>query len=423
MGKNEHTDFDKRLKESFAGFKQSPDPALWSRIEKRLQRHKRIVLFARFAAAASLLLLLGLTGWLVFQTSNTHEMHAPVLTHEVEKKIPEAKNLKVPEKLVPETKPVRGLLQENKSKQAQTTEPEKVSPVLPALKEPVLADINEPEPAPEIIPPAQTVKLPIPDLTEIPAQAEPILTEQSLYDIKNIGFFPDTEDFLLPKTEEKKWQLALSYGTIHGQSVSDHADTYETTTANFAYDLFSSKLIQETSMFASVESTTHAQPITLGFKLSRTFFGVWGLETGLLFTRLKTTSKTNIVNGEYAEYGSELFYVGIPASISLNMIRGRRFGMYISQGLMIEKGVKNRYYSNYYAFDVLKKTEEESYVADGIQISSLTALGFEFRLSNLISIYAQPGLQVFFLNKTQPYSIRSSSAIWPSLQTGLKIQI
>jgi hypothetical protein len=422
---NGHTGFEKGLQESFGDFMQTPDPAVWAGIEAGLQRRRRIVLFARLAAAASLLLLFSITGWLVFRTSDPAYMHPPIVSHQTEPGVSEKEALEVPETILTEADQIIEPVPERKKELAQTIEPAKAQPVLPQVREaePVLADISEPEPTPEIPLADYTGDLTILDPTEIAIQTEPVIAEQKLPTLEEVERLLATDEFIPEKPEEKKWQLALGYGTLQGQGITDPSQTYENADANFSQDPFSSKFSNETSRFSSVENTSHSQPITLGFMVNRNFSGSWGIETGLLLTRLKTLSNTNIVNDEYSVYGSELIYLGIPVSIRLNMIQGRRFGMYISQGAVLEKGVRTRYYSNLYAFDALKSTEEETYVAEGVQISSLTAVGFEFRLSDLISIYAQPGLQVFFLNQTQPYNIRSSSAIWPSLQTGLKFQL
>ena len=432
---NGHTSFEKGFAERFGQFGQTPDPAVWPRIEAGLQRRKRVILFYRLAAAASFLLLFSLAGWLVFHSQHPDAMQPPTVVHETEQKIPEKEAMEVPDSKVAET--IKEQLAESPDKLAQTFETEKVSPMPAEDKEPgvvsaplqeispAIAAITVPDPLAEIISAEEREELPLLDPTasiEIPDATTPVLAEEKLPDLKETDLVLQTNDFFTEKPVEGKWQLALGYGTIQGQAVSDQSVAYEATTANFRQDPFSSKLSTETMGFSSIEDTRHSQPLSLGILVNRNLNSSLDLETGLLFTRLKTTSTTSVSNNEFTEYGSELFYVGIPVSIRLNMIQGRRFGMYISQGAVLEKGVRTRYYVSYFAFDVLQHSEDKTYVAEGVQISSLTALGFEFRLTDLLSIYAQPGLQVFFLNQTQPYNIRSSSAIWPSFQTGLKFR-
>ncbi|HHN47861.1 MAG TPA: hypothetical protein ENN08_02835 [Bacteroidales bacterium] len=431
-----HTGFEERFKESFGDFRQAPDPALWLRIEAGLDRRRKVILFYRLAAAASLLLLFSIAGWFVFRSQHPGAMQPPTVVHEAEQKIPEKEILEVPDRKLAET--LKDQIAESPHEPSKPFEPETISQMPAEEKEsdvvsphvheisPPIDAITRPDPLAENITPEEKEELPLLDPTatiETPDATKPVLVEEKLPDLKEIDLVLQTDDFLPEKPVEGKWQLALGYGTIQGQAVNDQSVAYEATTANFRQDPFSSKLSTETSKHTSIEDTRHTQPLTFGILVNRNLSSSLDIETGLLFTRLKTTSKTSVFNNEFTEYGSELLYVGIPVSIRLNMIRGRRFGMYISQGAVLEKGIRNRYYVSHYAFEVLQHSEDQTYVAEGVQISSLTALGFEFRISNLLSIYAQPGLQVFFLNQTQPYNIRSSSAIWPSFQTGLKFRL
>jgi len=428
-----HTGFEEGFRESFGDFRQMPDPAVWSRIEAGLRRRRKVILFYRLAAAASLALLFSIAGWLVFHSYQPDAPPPAIVSQEPLQEFPETKAPELPDEDI--LKPFEDYIQESKDRLAQTIEEQKEKPAAvieietepvhikdhePGLQSPI---ITEPAPIAEIISPLETEEIPgieTPGIAEIIAEDTQQIAEKELPDITDPALLLQTGDFLPEKPQERKWQLALGYGTIQGQALSDPKEAYESTSANFRQDRFSSKLSAETGQFSSVENTSHSQPLTIGFLVNRNFSDSWGIETGLMMTRLKTFSTTSITNDTYAEYGSELFYLGVPVSIRLNMIRGRRLGMYLSQGAVLEKGIRTRYYSNYYVFDVLQNSEDKVYVAEGVQISSLTALGFEFRLTDLLSIYAQPGLQIFFLNQTQPYNIRSSSAIWPSFQTGLK---
>ena len=414
--KNTHNSFEKGLREAFHGFSRQPDPALWGRIDAALQRRKRIVLFARLSAAASLLLLFSIGAWFVFHQTETDTASHPLAVLEAHDTIPERISADDPDILKESVPEIRTELAEASPKRIKETishKPEQAETPKASPGE-IVAETTLADPVEEIIPSTHL---------ELPAETEPALAEQPRPVIIESDPLYQLEDFLPEKAEEKKWQLALGYGTIQGQAVSDASESYKQQTANFGADPFSSKISRETSQFSSIENTVHAQPITLGLIINRNFSGVWGIETGILFTRLKTISTTSTVNDEYTKYGSEILYLGLPASVRLNMIRGKRLGMYISQGAVIEKGVRTRHYSRHYIFNEPLHLHSETYMADGVQISSLTAIGFEFRLSGLLSLYAQPGLQVFFLNQTQPYNIRSSSAIWPSLQTGLKFQL
>jgi len=418
---DENNGFESGLRESFNDFSVMPGPAVWNRIEASLQRKKRLVLYARVAVAASLLLVFSVSGWLIFRTQDTDIIQqAPALAEQEIKKVKETDTGSPTHR---ETIAEAASQIEQALAQAKTLVNEPVSVF--ALPEPAIqADLKAGEgvkSGTELAAEAETLLAPVHEA--MAEETKPELARQNLPTPEEIQRLLHPEEFLQEETIKGNWQLALGYGTIRGQAVSDPSMAYDNTMANFGQDPYSSKISRETSNFSKLEETTHSQPITFGLLLTRNFSETWGIETGLLYTMLKTTSNTNIVNNEYTRYTSELVYLGIPVSIRLNMIKGRRLGMYLSQGAVLEKGVRVRYSSNIYTTEVLKSREEGIYMAEGVQVSSLTAIGFDLKLSKQLSLYAQPGLQVFFLNKTQPFNIRSSSAIWPSLQTGLKFQL
>ncbi len=438
---SEHTGFEKSFREVFGDFHQSPDPAVWSRIDNALQRRKKLVIFYRVSIAASLFILISTGGWWIFRNYWHQPAQEFIASHESGQVPVYSKSQTVADDRI------YNQLSDKTGKLAQTDT--SVSSAFKPLKSPEnsVSKLTETSKTAEIViqhyqdeSVAQSIAGKIPSPEEVLSEPSMPLTDAKLAEhteivinqesdmIGNLVMDPLEMEYLNPapedsptKSQSGKWQLALGYGTLQGHDASEPSDAFNSANADFSHDRFSSKLVTETSKFSDIENTTHSRPFTFGVTVHRSFSGIWGIETGLLLTRLKTNSKTGLINNEFTEYGSELYYIGLPLSVRLNMIHSRRFGMYLSQGAILEKGIRTRYYMHHYAFDMLKNSENESYMADGVQISSLTALGFEYHLTGLLSIYAQPGLQIFFLNKTQPFNIRSSNAIWPSLQTGIKV--
>lgn len=438
--KKGHTGFEQGMRESFKDFTHSPDPAVWSGVKAGLQRRKKVILFYRLAFAASLLLLFGIGGLLLFQISNPgSENLTPRYSQESVPDKSETSDTATPPEASVAATPFETFLAATPSEtstapegiyakadkaviaQIQQISPEADLSATGEKTDPGFVAHSDPYQVVETLIQEPEAELLIPDHTANTKQAEIAAAGQKDQKIIDLSVLLPADDLLPERSKSGNWQLALGYGTIQGQASSDPSSAYKGSSADFVNDPYSSKLSSETSRFTGIENTTHSQPVSLGVIVNRSFSDSWGLETGLLLTRLKTKSITSVVNNEFVEYENELYYVGVPFSVRLNMIRGSRFGMYISQGAVIEKGVKNRFYTRQFAFDVLKNAEQESYMAEGVQISSLTALGFEYRINKMFSLYAQPGLQIFFLNRTQPYNIRSSSAIWPSLQTGIKV--
>lgn len=425
MGKEiKNTSFENGIKESFCDFSHPPVPAVWSRIEANLHRRRKIVLFSRLAAAATFLLLFGISGWMFYHNSSPNSTPLTITESKSQPNIPERI-----QPVVTETNQETVVIESGTEKPTMITHPlspktEKTGTTKLIIESDSLAEELDVEIA--LSEPVSSEETEAPMLEDIKTESENSeigAAEQNLEALKEFDLLLQKDDFLAEKPMEKNWQLGLSYGTIGGNAEGDPATTYESTSADFTQDLFSTELAAETKRFEDLENTTHSHPITIGFLVNRALSGKWGLETGLLFTKLKTSASTNPVNNSYTEYISEMLYVGIPLSVRFTIVDGRKFGMYASQGLVLEKGVKTRYNSYTYLSDELTDSQTSSYTAQGVQLSSLTALGVEYKLSNLLSIYLQPGFQVFFLNETQPFNIRSSSPFWPSVQTGLRFKL
>ncbi len=234
---------------------------------------------------------------------------------------------------------------------------------------------------------------------------------------------PNQEAFNLKQNEEKSWQIAAALSTIQGLSGSKMDYLFSSQKALFDANAYTNNLSLETGNFANIENTTHAQPLTLGINFSRKLSKHWAVESGLLFTRLGSSSKTYLDNERHTIYKNQLIYLGLPASVRYNLLNKKRFEIYLVQGIVLEKGLSADYETRRYRNDRLYDFVSGSFDVSGVQISSLTSAGVGLKFSQHISIYIQPGMQVFFLNKTQPYNIRSSQSAWPALQTGLRVQL
>ncbi len=423
MGKEqEYTNFESGLQDSFREFEYAPAPAIWSRVEAGLHRRRKIVLFTTLAAAATLLLLFGISGWMFYRNMMIDLSPAIVSKQEI-KPAPEQKTIAdqlstTPAKTTPKINP------ERKSTAIQPPDPGKKMMVAELTESAAFVQDGSKE---EYLSEMQTINPeesePMPD--DAPVKIEKKEAPATDYSTEDLSLFDLTlyDDYPDEKSKEKSWKLGLGYGTTSGNSEGNPSISYESNSANFTDDYFSNELAAETKRFEDLENTSHAHPITIGILVNKALSETWSLETGLLFTKLKTTASTNPVNNSYTEYISEILYIGVPLSVRFSIISKRRFGLYASQGLVLEKGVKTWYSTNNYHNGELTDSQSTSYTAEGVQLSSLTSLGVEYKLSDLISIYLQPGFQVFFLNETQPFNIRSSSPFWPSVQTGLRFQL
>jgi opacity protein-like surface antigen len=217
-----------------------------------------------------------------------------------------------------------------------------------------------------------------------------------------------------------RWNLALGYGTNPSFAMPPEDYVIEETRSTFAHDNFSSDMAFDTAYFEQIESTDHKFPVGLGLMAGFSLSRRWQVESGVVYTRLTTVNRTFAMNSMYREFENSISYLGVPIGIRYHMIHRDLWTLYVGQSLVIEKGLRNRFTTYYYENDVEVNAEATYAPVRGVQVSALSSLGVDFVLSGQFSLYFQGGIQYFFLNETQPYTIRSTNPVWPSVQTGIR---
>ena len=142
------------------------------------------------------------------------------------------------------------------------------------------------------------------------------------------------------------------------------------------------------------ESVKHRLPVRFGLSLRYRLNDRWSLESGLAYTRLRSDIKQND-NGVLTNTEQTLSYIGIPVTASYLLSSSRYVNFYVSAGGMAEKMVKGRQHIEYVGKD---QARTESVSIRPLQWSVNGALGVEFNLSPLFSIYAEPGVGYYFDN-------------------------
>lgn len=226
---------------------------------------------------------------------------------------------------------------------------------------------------------------------------------------------------------EKKSSQALSFGlafnSVPGGVVASTDFSLAANKSNYGPDPFQSDVAYQTSFYEEIESTDVRPPLSIGFKVSYNFNKRFALESGIVYTELSTISKTVEMNSQYSEFEQALYYMGIPISAKYDFISRKKFSVYLLQSIIFEKGVQAVNRTFRYEEDQRVSTEKDFTTISGMQLSTLSAAGIDLNLFRRLSIYGESGVQVFYLNRTQPFNIRSAKTMWPVLHAGLRIKI
>ena len=144
----------------------------------------------------------------------------------------------------------------------------------------------------------------------------------------------------------------------------------------------------------------HRQPVRVGLSLRYRLDERWGVESGLLYTHL-SSDITTTANNKTTITEQRLNYIGLPLNISYELWKNRNFGLYVSAGGTIEKQLE----------------------ASPWQFSLNGAAGAEYKLSDIFSLYAEPGLGYYFNDGSSTPTIYQDRPLNFNLSFGLRFNI
>ena len=144
----------------------------------------------------------------------------------------------------------------------------------------------------------------------------------------------------------------------------------------------------------------HRQPVRVGLSLRYRLDDRWGVESGLLYTHL-SSDITTTANNKTTITEQRLNYIGLPLNISYELWKNRNFGLYVSAGGTIEKQLE----------------------ASPWQFSLNGAAGAEYKLTDIFSLYAEPGLGYYFNDGSSTPTIYQDRPLNFNLSFGLRFNI
>lgn len=164
-------------------------------------------------------------------------------------------------------------------------------------------------------------------------------------------------------------------------------------------------------------TSVYAVPVSAGLNVRIGTGGRWALGTGLTWTMLQRnfygTFREKGAEPVYSEINNTLHYVGIPVNASYSLLDNGRIGLYAFAGGSVEKAVANRFRS--IGSDALFHNES----VDGVQFSLAAGFGVQFRLTDHVGLYIDPGLH-WYIPGNQPRSIRTQQPLMMNFEIGLR---
>lgn len=419
-------------KSGLGSYEEEPSAGLWPAIETGIRRRKRMVLFRYIAVAATILLLAGIPALFMLTDNKRGSQEIARIDKQdqfassVEKQAAEI-----------QTAISADLSSVQEITQNQASEPSDVIIAARTMQlnteTSVVRKLVDPKPVKDQLTEGLTDVIDTEniEITENSHQAttltnppETLAETPVASDISGPANVMNIETRPISKSIYKgSWDLALGFGANSSVSISDNNSALAKGNSRYMQDDFSAEVAEETAFFEDIESTTHAAPLVFGLSISRNISKRWNLETGLVYSRLGTVIRASEINAAYGEYKSVLNYIGVPVGARFDILKRKSLSIYAMQSVVFEKGVASSRTTNIYKKNALSSTETVSFPVRGIQVSSITGMGAEVDVVKQLGFYGQAGAQVFFLNASQPYNIRSAQMVWPSFQLGLRFHL
>ena len=142
------------------------------------------------------------------------------------------------------------------------------------------------------------------------------------------------------------------------------------------------------------------QPMRFGLSLRYQFNERWSVETGLSYTRLSSDISTT-VDGVITMTEQHLNYIGLPLNISYDLWKSRHIGLYVTAGGMMEKSLDTSLW----------------------QFSLNGAAGAEYKLTDVFSLYAEPGIGYYFKDGSTTPTIYQDHPLNFNLSFGLRFNL
>lgn len=145
---------------------------------------------------------------------------------------------------------------------------------------------------------------------------------------------------------------------------------------------------------ASILKYQHKVPISIGLTVEKQFGSRWGIESGLVYTLLRSDYKTESLQREGKQ---ELHYLGIPLMGRFRFFNTRLFSFYVSAGPRMDFNIYGRRTDDTHSQQAYS-TYTENIRDKRIQWSAHLKVGISYVITKHFDLYAEPAVAYFFDN-------------------------
>ena len=166
----------------------------------------------------------------------------------------------------------------------------------------------------------------------------------------------------------------------------------------------------------------HRTPIRAGVTLRYNLSDRWAIESGVTYTNL--SSETSLGNrSNYYDERTTLHYIGLPVNAVYNIYQSRRFAVYASAGVIMEKAISGSMRTDYFLNGENINTLRSDVRIKPLQWGVNAAAGVQYNFSPWMAIYAEPGIGYHFDNGTTIETLYNERPLDFNLGVGLRFTL
>jgi hypothetical protein len=164
---------------------------------------------------------------------------------------------------------------------------------------------------------------------------------------------------------------------------------------------------------------TNHFPVSLNLSVSRDFGARSGIESGLLYSYMKSYS--GLVTWTSIYFEQKLQYLGIPVTLYYSLLpENSNWDIDLRGGVTAERALSARgtttVYENYIIIDQTVDNE----IPTNIMLSTHAGVGFGYSLFKNFSLYAEPAFEYYFYTQGQPVSYKTDNPFRFNIRAGAR---
>lgn len=162
--------------------------------------------------------------------------------------------------------------------------------------------------------------------------------------------------------------------------------------------------------------SAYGVPVSFGLGVRYYLTDALSVDAGLEWSYLTRTFKGSYKTAS-GDFTHIIQYVGVPVSLSYDLIRARTLKLYVSAGAGAHKAVSSKYYLYSESTSPLY-----SETVDPLMVSVTGGFGVEFKLTDFLGLYLDPMVS-YWIPSGQPRSIRTDKPLSLNFEAGLRFKL